>query len=349
MKEIDQFTGCIIGLACGDALGRPTEFIKSVPTIYSRFGGPVTRFVKGDDAHEANCYTDDTQMTIAVTRALIRNGHGTLDELMHVMSEEFIAWARSPLNNRAPGGTCLSGCANLKRGKHWKEAGIPTSKGCGAAMRAAPIGLYYSDDRDRMVLVAAAQSSLTHRHPTAIASSVASAAAVAHLVRSRGSLQGLTEFVLDCLNVLDEHLLVEVGCPPDTARLIGTSEMLASMSQQETALHGETDDVCSLLGEAWVGEEAVACALWCVLKEYGIFEGSIIRGANSSGDSDSIACIAGSIAGALVGIDHIPKHFALKVEDSDRLYLLADALYASKHRGETAMFPSLDFFGVTAK
>jgi ADP-ribosylglycohydrolase len=261
------------------------------------------------------------------------------------MGKEFVAWSRSPDNNRAPGGTCLSGCRSLSRGAPWREAGVRDSKGCGAAMRAAPIGLFFDGDVDKLVRVAAAQSSLTHRHPTGIASSIGAAAPVAFALRE-GTTTGMVAFTRACVERLDKALLVEVGCAPELADKIGNREMLEALDAVERLQDTEADDVCSLLGGAWVGEEAVATALWCVLRAKGEFKNSVLRGANSSGDSDSIACIAGSIAGALVGVGGIDPAWTTGVEKSAMLEGLALALFRTKHGAdEPTTSPELDPFG----
>jgi DNA ligase (NAD+) len=344
MDAIDRYRGSIVGLAVGDALGHPTEFVSSVAAIHARWGGPVVDFQRAG-SHPAGTFTDDTQMTIAVARGLIRSGHADLDAMMKTLGEEFVAWARSPENNRAPGGTCLRGCSALKNGVAWRLAGVADSKGCGAAMRAAPVGLYFADDIDMMIRVAAAQSALTHRHPTGIASGVAAAAAVAHVLRT-GSLEGILDFTRDCVAKLDRDLLLELGCHPPLADAIGNREMLAALDDTRAALEKETDDVCSLLGGAWVGESAVATALWCVLKANGDFQESIVRGANSSGDSDSIATIAGSITGALHGLAGIAERYRTGVEKSGLLEEIASELHRAKHGADLERTPgALDIFG----
>src|SRR5579859_2791815 len=183
--ELDRFRGCILGLAVGDALGHPTEFVSSVRAIRGRWGAHGITSFEATERHPAGTFTDDTQMSIAAARALIRAGHGGLERLMETLAEEFVAWAQSPENDRAPGAACMGGCQALATGATWREAGVAHSKGCGAAMRAAPFGLYFGANPDALIRSAAAQSCLTHRHPTGIASSVAAAAAVAHALRSR--------------------------------------------------------------------------------------------------------------------------------------------------------------------
>jgi ADP-ribosylglycohydrolase len=337
--------GSLLGLAIGDALGHPTEFIDSVARIRELYGPSGVTDFHPAGRHPAGTFTDDTQMAIAVTRALVRAGRADLDTLMTLMGTEFVAWARSPDNDRAPGGACLRGCRELEARVPWRTAGVRDSKGCGAAMRAAPIGLYFHDDLDALVRVAAAQSALTHRHPTGIASSVAAAAPVAYAVRER-KLDGMLDFTRALVEKVGTELLLEVGCDEPTAESIGNREMLAILERTASCLDVESDDPCALLGEAWIGEEAVATALWCVMRANGDYRDAVRRGATSSGDSDSIACIAGSIAGALVGEAGLPAPWVVGVEKSAVLIALADALVLAKSAGDTPRLgAALDPFG----
>lgn len=132
-------TGALLGLALGDALGFPTEF-NDVPAILAKCG-PWREMALPRPAF----ITDDTQMTLAVARALRDTlDGGPLDaaRLEGPLRAEFTAWYRSPDNNRAPGRTCLTACAELERpGLPWAEASQTGSKGCGANMRVAPVGL----------------------------------------------------------------------------------------------------------------------------------------------------------------------------------------------------------------
>ena len=344
----DRYRGCLVGLAVGDALGHPTEFISSVARIKERYGPRGIVDFDRSGAHPPGTFTDDTQMTIAVARALARAGHKDLDSVMTVLGEEFVAWAQHPSNNRAPGGTCLAGCRHLQQGASWKDAGVKGSKGCGAAMRAAPIGLYAFDDDDKLLQLAAAQSVLTHSHPTGIASSVAAAAPVAWLARGNG-IDGIIDFTRRLVTRVDEALLLSLGCEPDAARRIGNREQLERLDRLEAVLGADNDDVCALLGGAWVGEEAVVTALWCFIKANGDFSESVRRGATSSGDSDSIACIAGSFAGALHGYSGLRSPLRDRVERHDDLVMLADELHAARVGGDRVLPARLDFFNAQAR
>lgn len=345
MDALDRFRGSILGLAIGDALGHPTEFVSNLGAIRARWPPLGVTGFEPSGRHPAGTFTDDTQMALAVARALCRAGRRDLDTLMTVTGEEFVAWSRSPENNRAPGGTCLAGCRALARGVPWREAGVRGSKGCGAAMRAAPVGLFHAGDIDALVRVSAAQSALTHAHPTGVASGVAAAAPVAHVLRE-GTLDGVFPFVRACLGRLTPALLLDVGCDARLVETIGLREMLDAVDRAEAAASQEAEDVCTLLGGAWVGEEAVACALWCVLRAEGDFSGTVLRAANTSGDSDSIACVAGSIAGALMGVDAIPPVWRGQVEKADVLDGIARALHDAVAQGrDVALDPRYDLFG----
>jgi ADP-ribosylglycohydrolase len=325
MKE--RIRGSLLGTAIGDALGHPTEFIGSVDAIRARYGPRGVTSFMASGRHAAGTFTDDTQMTIAVARALTKTRNASLDEMMRVMSHEFVSWSRHATNNRAPGGTCLEGCRRLEQGIPWRQAGVKQSKGCGAAMRAAPVAWFFYHDESALIEVAAAQSALTHSHPTGIASSVAMAAAVAHVMKT-GSIAGVLDAVISTTKKCTASLMVSLGADKDLADRIGVREQVSLLEKTKEMLTVFDDDVCALLGGAWVGEEAVATALWCALTAPNAFE-ALVRGANSSGDSDSIASMAGGIVGALHGVSVFPAALVRDVERTADLLALADACASS--------------------
>ena len=311
-----KFQGCLLGLAIGDALGRPTEFISDLNALREKYGPEGVMDFEGD-WHPPGTYTDDTQMSLAIARALLKAGHRPLDELMTLMAEEFVRWNRSPDNNRAPGNTCRAGCESLERGVPWRESGIADSKGCGSAMRTAPIGLYFWDDEPRLLEVARASSSATHGHPTALAAAAGTALLVAWAVRH------------DPPADYPARLAAALDAMP------GGEETAALVRRVPEVLNRSPDEVlcAGVLGEAWTGEEAVASALYCVCRSPRDYRQTVLTGANTVGDSDSIACIAGAISGAYNGIEAIPAHWREQVEDSSVLHELgADLLTASKRR-----------------
>jgi len=128
----------MLGLAIGDALGKRTEFldldeIRLLNPDWRRLPLPKKAQV-----------TDDTQMTLALARALrdaLAEGPLVPLRLELPLRAEFVDWWRSPDNDRAPGMTCLRSCFRLSTGRPWQAASDIGSKGCGANMRVAPLGL----------------------------------------------------------------------------------------------------------------------------------------------------------------------------------------------------------------
>jgi ADP-ribosylglycohydrolase len=304
-----QAQGMLIGLALGDALGRPVEFM-AFPAIKATYG-PTGIQAPPDPA----LYTDDTQMTVALAEGLVEAGDQDLDSLMRAVGHHFVTWRHSPENDRAPGATCLRGIDRFEAGQPWSESGIAESKGCGSAMRVAPIGYLYQHDPARLRDVARASSLITHGHPAALAASVGAASLV------RLALDGVS--------------------PESFLRL--TYEVTAGMADDfEQALRrvGQVvnwgDEVAAMrhIGEGWVGEEAVALALYCVLRYPNDYAGAVRRAANSNGDSDSIACIAGGIMGARLGLDAIPAAWRKRCEHGSELLDLGARLATKREAME---------------
>ena len=68
-------------------------------------------------------------------------------------------------------------------------------------------------------------------------------------------------------------------------------------------------DAIHQLGEGWIGEEALAIAVYCALKHEKDFASAIIASVNHKGDSDSTGAITGNMLGAYLGIDAISFRF----------------------------------------
>jgi ADP-ribosylglycohydrolase len=317
MQEISRASGCLFGMALGDALGAETEFL-SVPDIIKRFPPDGPRQLKGNPAR----VTDDTQMALAVARALI-NAERPLSAatLESPLRGEFVSWLNSPDNNRSPGYTCLSACAGLERGLPWIEATVEGSKGCGANMRVAPVGLL-NEERDGITprtraAVAQFQAALTHGHPTALTAADLTAAAIDDLMTGGGTndmANRLREYAISQREVYHEEWLGALWQRPginSPAEFIsrGWDECLVVLDRLEIALAApdRESDPCLATGAGWVAEEALATGLLCFLLYPERPLEALHRAAVSSGDSDSIASLTGAFAGAYLGPDAWPQ------------------------------------------
>ncbi|POX36823.1 hypothetical protein C3486_31600 [Streptomyces sp. Ru73] len=320
-------TGSLIGLALGDALGYPTEF-RSVPAIEAAYGP-----WRGLDLPTPAYITDDTQMTLAFARGLrTAMERGPLDAaaLEPPVRGEYVAWWRSPENNRAPGNTCLTACRLLSEpGLPWTEASQIGSKGCGANMRVAPIGLVPGLTADQRAGAAQLQSALTHGHPTGLAASDLTAYAVHALAQGAGpaELPALlrayahdqrTVYRTDWLGDLWKHAQ---DPSPESFIARGWDDCLGVLDRLDAALRDpdpETDP-CLATGEGWIAEEALATALLCFLLFPEEPVTALRRGAVTAGDSDSIACLAGAFAGAHLGAGAWPADWVDRIEHRDEL------------------------------
>ncbi|MFJ2259035.1 ADP-ribosylglycohydrolase family protein [Streptomyces sp. NPDC087844] len=323
-------TGALVGLALGDALGYPTEF-KDVPSILAAYG-PWRELELPDPAY----ITDDTQMTLAVARGLrAAMDRGLLGprELVESVRKEFIAWNRSPENNRAPGNTCLTACELLEReGLLWQDASQMGSKGCGANMRVAPLGLAPGLSDEQRAGAAQLQAALTHGHPTALAASDLTAHAIRLLAQGAeptGLVGQLRSYAYENRTRYHERWLGDLWTraqDPTPTHFIarGWDECLEVLERLRRALRSPSPetDPCLATGAGWIAEEALATGLLSFLLFVDEPVTALRRAACTSGDSDSIACLAGAFAGAYLGADAWPTEWADRIEHQGDLMAL---------------------------
>ncbi|MFI0444370.1 ADP-ribosylglycohydrolase family protein [Actinomadura sp. 6N118] len=325
-------SGSIFGLAYGDALGAPTEFL-TMHQIHERHGPDGPRDLPGKAL-----VTDDTQMALAVANGMLDaldDPPFTPDRIIPIWRRRFINWLHDPENNRAPGNTCLRACRGLDAGIPWVEATQHESKGCGANMRVTPVGLVPGFTDETRSGAAQLQAALTHGHPTGLAASELTAFATWWL------REGMSP--ADLPTALREHCHVQRAVyherwlgdlwkrsgAPSPAEFItrGWDECRQALDRLDAALlRGSRDtDPCEITGAGWIAEEALATALLCFLLFPDDPVSAVWRGAASSGDSDSIACLAGAFAGAHLGMDAWPREWQSRIEYADQLTRIGQA------------------------
>ena len=325
----------MFGLAYGDALGAPTEFL-TYAEIVRRHELPGPMDLVGDPAQ----VTDDTQMGLAVAHALVSWLAGepetTPERFARMVTGRFLDWWDSPENTRAPGHTCMSACAELAAGREWIDATRRGSKGCGANMRVTPLGLARVDEATRCG-AAQLQSAITHGHPTALAASDLTATAV-HALR-----MGVT--IADLPAYLRAHAVAQrevyrgdwlgdrlwrgpFADSPEGFVARGWDECLGVLDRLDQAVKegDRRGDPCRVTGAGWIAEEALATAVLCVALYPDDPRSAIARAAATSGDSDSIAALAGALIGAVHGMDGWPTEWEQRIEYRDELAEVSAAL-----------------------
>lgn len=330
-------TGVLVGGAVGDAMGFPTEF-NTVEQIAAKYGD--WRAMELPVSQGVAYVTDDTQMALAVGEGLVEvlgRGEG-LDAsgVEGALRGRFVEWCYSAENNRAPGATCIRACEALGRGGEWQAASVVGSKGCGANMRVAPVGVAAGLGADERAGIAQLQAALTHGHPTALAASDLTAYAVwvlAQGVAVREVLPALRDYAERSRRgpYREDWLgdLADYAPDADRAAFVarGWDECLGVLERVADALRAPdvAADPCLATGAGWIAEEAFATGLYCFLLLPDDPPDVVRRAAYSSGDSDSIAALAGAFAGAHHGADAWPAAWVDVIEYRERLLALGDA------------------------
>jgi len=154
-----------IGLAVGDALGAPVEFM-TAGEIRAKYG--VLREIVGGGwlRLKPGQVTDDTEMSLCAARAIVAANRWSLCGI----AEEFAGWLKTkPVD---VGDTCRRGIRNFMLKGLLETPFNQWDAGNGAAMRMLPAALYTLGDDDLLQRCALEQARITHNHPLSDAACV---------------------------------------------------------------------------------------------------------------------------------------------------------------------------------
>lgn len=295
--------GCLLGSAVGDAVGTTLEFSRrdSYPPLTDMVGGGPFQLKPGQ-------WTDDTALAIALGESLCARGGLDLRDLM----ERFVAWYRE--GRYSCTGTCFDiGTTTRQALQRFMETGDPEagsrsawSAGNGSLMRLAPVPIFHHDDRVAGVEAARRQSLATH---------------------------GATDAVDACGAYAELLILAINGCPRD--------DVLARV------IPGLTPAIAGVIDGSWRDKRreqisssgyvahSLEAALWCVARATD-FRDAVLLAANLGDDADTVAAIAGQLAGALWGVEAIPSEWLEKLAWREEIERLGLRLL---ERGQTILDP----------
>jgi len=318
----DRIVGCLKGIATGDAIGKQAEMLSHDDVLqwyphgirgFEGTPGAIIPRYAGNSKHEWRIgeTTDDTERTVAVARAIITEGN-----VSHLsVGREMLRCTKSV----HPG---------VKSLWEFHQAADPTRiasnhNGCGAAIRVAPVGIFYTSNRlDELVNGAREASISTHGGSLAVAAAAATAAAVSAAIDEASPRQVLE---------LAERAAAQAEsrwpghAAPAFAQAVRTVHdnlrRLPTLRPAEAAASHFPNQPLTIvplaLGLATVMESA---------------EEAILLAANIGGDSDSVASIAGGILGAMYPITVNDHWYTIveRINDHD-LVAVANELAQLRH------------------
>lgn len=332
--------GSLLGGAIGDALGAPVESW-SRRDIVERFGSKgVRQFVaqEVDGRPVRGRITDNTQLTLfaveGIIRASVRTDRG-LGFTVGVVAGSYDRWLDTQLLDRPSGqrdgwlageawlystrASGLTSIAALRSARNpntqpgMGQLAANESKGCGGVTRSAPFGLVLGTTSRWQFDSAGEAAGYTHGHRTARIASATFAAIVGGLVRG----EAVEKAVLEAMRLL--------------AHYEGHEETLAALQHARAAALDEPKpsvDTLQSLGAGWIGEEALAMAVYVALTHPrpAKMPDALAFAVSHAGNSAAIGSISGQLLGALHGETGLPPELVFAVEGRDTIVLLADDL-----------------------
>ncbi|SFD35391.1 ADP-ribosylglycohydrolase family protein [Flavobacterium phragmitis] len=306
----------LFGVAVGDALGVPYEFLSR----HQMKESPAVDMIGyGTHNQPKGTWSDDSSLTFCLAETLAE-GYD-----LQKLANRFVNWKEQ--NYWTPHGEVFDiGIATsiaiheLHCGKDPVLAGGDTedSNGNGSLMRILPLLFYIKDMpiKERFQRVKEV-SSLTHRH-----------------IRS----------VMACFIYLEYALQLYNGKNKDEA-LKQMQEIVKSFFENAEIPQSEIDrfhrilsikvgeyDVQDLqfLSEAEIFSSGyvlntLEAAIWCILLEDN-YKDTVLKAVNLGSDTDTTAAVAGGLAGIYYGIDNIPEKWIDNLVRSNDIKDLADRL-----------------------
>ncbi len=323
--------GALYGLAIGDALGMPTQML-SRQQIRARWGDLLTGFEPAPPGHPiaagmpAGTVTDDTEQAVLLGKLLVE-GQGTIEP--NDLAGALIRWERDMAERGSLdllGPSTKSAVAAVAAGTPPEEAGA-TGATNGAAMRIAPVGIAFPEVQlstlvDQVVMA----SRVTHNTGIALAGAAAVAAAVSVGVSGAGSADA-TALAIRSARIAAGRGHWVAGA--DVAARIEWAVGLVSGRDEAEA----TELIYSLVGTSLATQESVPAAFAVLAAVPGDPWRACLLAASLGGDCDTIAAMAGAVAGACHGAGSFPPG-AIAVIDAQDLGLpeLADDLLTLRQR-----------------
>ena len=281
----DRAVGSVVASACGDALGAPYEFQPSLPD-----SAPVE--VKAGGGWDLGEWTDDTSMAIPILHAAARGLEFNDDEVLGSLVQSWMTWSTNAKDvgiqtrdvlghvRRAAGDAAsdavIAGLARTAAREVHQSTG--RSGGNGSLMRTGPLALAYLDDAVGLARAARAVSDLTHFEEDAGDACVIWSLAIRHAILT-GELD----------------IRVAVDTLPASRRTVWHERIDVAESLEPRDIPGSNGWVVAALQAAWSA----------IVRGDGLVD-TLERAVRCGNDTDTVAAIAGALAGARYGVSAVP-------------------------------------------
>lgn len=296
MSPLERYEGCLLGLACGDAVGTTVEFRTrgSFEPVTDMVGGGPFGLVAGE-------WTDDTSMALCLAASLVhREGFDAVDQMNRYCNWRSVGYMSST-GNCFDIGITVSGALTryLASGDPFSGDPDPRTAGNGALMRLAPVPMFFAPSAQATWQQAGDSTRTTHGAQEAIACSQFFALQV------RAALLGESKAAILA-----------------TAPLAVLSEKVEALARGDYA----TKPRERIKGSGYC-VESLEAALWCFAHTQS-FEEAVLAATNLGDDADTTAAICGQLAGAFYGVGGIPAHWRDKLVMREEITQLAGRLLA---------------------
>jgi ADP-ribosyl-[dinitrogen reductase] hydrolase len=344
LLRVDRVRGCLLGMAVGDALGAPLEGLspQQIRTHYGR----VRDYVDGVQAWKRKpyrwrlqgLYSDDTQQALALSDVLLDYRRADPERLADLYLALMTPKGTFVGAHRGIGRSFRQVLAALERGVPAHLTGQP-SAGIGAAMRIAPVALYFGDDIEAMFDSVMAASLMTHRDVRSLTGALGVAHTVRRLVAGGARDPSLlfrvaSDLVNDGKTIESVHGDVVLNISKHGGSLsqaIAHAESLLDLPREralaalvdEANRHG-AEPACKRPTMGFPPACIPACLYLLLVTE--TFEEALTEVINLGGDADTAGAILGAMAGAYYGVDAIPQRWLDGLQNRDGIETRAIAL-----------------------
>lgn len=286
----EKMKAVMLGHAVGDAIGVPVEFCAREELDKN----PVTEMLGyGTHSCPKGCWSDDTSMSLAALDSLAA-GKLDFDDIMIKFGEWYHDDEYTATGEMFDiGNTCSCAIDNyVEHHKPVEECGLTSeySNGNGSLMRIHPFALVAwcnSKMREEWEDVIEKASSLTHAHERSKLACKIYTLILFHLLDMpcKDSVRLALDIACRRYKSSSEHAGYKRLFDPDFEKL----------KREEIKSTGYVVDT-------------LEAAVWCILTSEN-YRDCVLKAVNLGYDTDTVAAVAGGLAGALYGYDAIPKEW----------------------------------------